>query len=236
MTQNGDHPPRLPKRFYAKATAEGGAILLDGKLAKTRAGNPLAVANAALMEAIAAEFEAQSLVIDFRTMPMTRFAMSVIDLAGVDAPVWREAIIAHLKSDLLCYRACEPAALVARQAAGWDPLIDWASTKHGISLTSVEGDLFIDQPASAIASARAAVEAMSAERLLGTKSATEIAGSAVIGLALADGAFDPVALFDASRIDEEFQVERWGVDEQAVQRAAALRREFLNVARYLSLV
>ncbi|OFX00358.1 MAG: hypothetical protein A3E78_03020 [Alphaproteobacteria bacterium RIFCSPHIGHO2_12_FULL_63_12] len=240
MTKLGETPSRAPKRFYKAATAErdaGGFVIhLDGRTAKTRKGGALRAAAQSLADAVAAEWMAQGDQIDFARMPMTRYAMTACDCGAVDAEIWREATLAFLKSDLVCYRAAEPAELARRQSAAWEPLLDWAASEIGVRLRTGAGVGFIEQPQVAVTAARAALDAATAEQALGVKTAAEISGSAVIGLALLRRAFPAELLFAASRIDEAFQAERWGVDEEAAAREEALKRDFLDAARFLSLV
>ncbi len=120
------------KRFWQAATAEategGFTVRLDGRPVKTPAKAPLVLPTLALAQAIAAEWDAQTGTVRPATMPLTRAANSAIDKV---APM-RAEVIAELAgyggTDLLCYRAEGPEALVARQAAAWDPLLDWAAT------------------------------------------------------------------------------------------------------------
>lgn len=233
MTRLGADPSLRPKRLYRTAKVVDGVLLLDGRPAKTRAGSPLSFACEAVMAELEREWAAQQALIDFAAMPMTRFAATTIDLGDADAEKWRGNLLSFLKSDLLCYRAEQPLALVERQNAAWDPLLDWASTRCGISLISGEGVSHIEQPVDAILAGERRFAAASAAELVGMKAAAEIAGSAVIAIALARGAFSPAALFDASRIDDAFQAERWGVDAAAAERTAQLRRDFLIAGRFL---
>lgn len=240
MTGLGENPQRPPKRFYKAASAEcdGGVfrIRLDGKSAKTRGGNPLCAVSAALGEAVAAEWNAQGDQVNFALMPMTKFAMTARDLGDGDAEISREAVLAFLNSDLLCYRAKEPSELALRQRAAWDPILNWAAMALNVSLNTGAGIGFVDQPQDTVAAARAVLAAATIEQVLGVKAATEISGSAVIGLALLNGAFPADRLFAASRVDEAFQTERWGADEEAEARENRLSREFLDAARFLSLI
>lgn len=234
MSRIGADPPALPKRFYNMAAlGDGGAVLLDGRPARTRARRALA-APPALAAAIVNEWNAQGEAIDFLSMPMTRFQMTVLDRAAADAGVWRDATLSFLRSDLLCYRAAAPTALVARQQAAWDPLLRWAQ-EQGVSLRIASGLSFIEQPRAAIAAGDAFLRAAPAPRLLAMKSAAEISGSAVIAFALGREAFDALALFQASRVDEDFQAGKWGEDPEAQARAHRLKTDFLDAARYSSL-
>ncbi len=238
MTRLAGNPPSLPKRFYQSATVRAEAdcfvVLLDGKPARTRARRDLGAANRALADAIADEWNAQTGVIDFAAMPMTRFQMTAIDRGETDAGSWRDATLTFLASDLVCYRAASPTELAARQASAWDPLMVWART-IGVALKTGAGVEFIGQPEAARIAAAAALNAASPAELLAIKTAAEISGSAVIALALWRGAFDADALFEVSRVDEAFQAEKWGQDDEAEARVRLLKRDFLDAARYLSL-
>src|SRR6266481_858385 len=71
------------KRFYAQAgvveAADGFAITLDDKPVRTPSGRPLTVPTRGIADTIAAEWDAQRELINPLTMPMTRFANSVIE-------------------------------------------------------------------------------------------------------------------------------------------------------------
>lgn len=228
----------LSKRFYAAAavieTDNAFAIALDGKPARTRMRAPLAAATRALAEAIAEEWRVQGEKIDFGAMPMTRYQMTVIDRAGQDASMWRGVTLSFLATDLLCYRAAAPDELVRRQSAGWDPLLQWAASE-GVRLNVGQGAGFIAQPPDALSTGAALLGRAPDPAQLAIKEAAEIAGSAVIALALWRRVFTAEALFEASRVDETFQAEKWGSDREAETRARRMKSDFLNAARYLSL-
>lgn len=239
MTRAGENPPAAPRRFYSAVSIREGAgaftLTLDDRPARTRARHALAAPSRSLAEAIAAEWASQAEKIDFLSMPMTRFRMTVIDRSEVDEAEWRRATLAFLASDHLCYRASSPRALVERQSAAFDPLLGWAASQ-GISLKTGEGVAFIEQPKVALDAGANLLGAATADELIAIKTAAEIAGSAVIAFALWRRAFPAEALFEASRTDEDFQAEKWGHDAEALARASRLRTDFLDAARYSTLV
>ncbi len=237
MTQAGERPVAALRRFYASASVVHKAgtfsIQLDGKPARTRAGNALAAASRGLAEAIAAEWNGQGSEIDFLAMPLTRYRMTVVDRQQTDIEEWRRVTLGFLASDLLCYRASSPRALVERQAAEWDPILAWGAGE-GLALATGKGVSFIAQPQQALNAGVALLSRTSPDELIAIKSAAEIAGSAVIALALWRRAFPPETLFAASRLDETFQAEKWGADTEAESRTHRLRADFLDAWRYLS--
>lgn len=227
------------KRFYGQARAEARdgqfAVHLDGEPAKTREGRRLMLPTAGLAAAVAAEWNAQEKSVDFTAMPMTRLAMSAIDCGERDAAAWRRSILSYLESDLLCYRAAEPASLRERQGRVWDPLLAWAA-QFGVKLRTTVGIAFVEQPAASLDAAKNLLSAEQPPALLGAKIAAEMTGSAIVAMALARRAFPAEELFAAARLDENFQAERWGRDAEAAARADRLRDELMAVARFLALL
>lgn len=227
------------RRFWTRTrTLKDGAghgILLDERRVKTPAGVPLRLPNAPLAQAVAEEWAAQTDVIAPGTMPMTRMANTAIDKVGPG----RDALVATLteygETDLLCYRADRPAALAARQAEGWDPLLDWAERRFGARLRVTTGVVPVDQPPAAVAALAAPLHAADAFALTALDDLVALSGSLVLGLAVADGRLAPEVAWGLSQIDETWQAEQWGVDPEA--RAAALNKgaAFSEAAHFLAL-
>jgi chaperone required for assembly of F1-ATPase len=222
--------PHLRKRFYERAhvgeSGEGGVpILLDGKPVKTPARRALSLPSRALAEAVAAEWDAQTDVIDPARMPLTRLANSVIDaVADKPAPV-AEEIAKYLGSDLLCYRADAPAGLVESQARAWDPVLLWVRDQFGARFVLAQGVVHVPQPQEAIAAIRAAVPA-EPWRLGALSAITTLTGSALLALALAHGALAAEAAWAAAHVDEDWQMSQWGRDELALARRQYREAEF----------
>lgn len=239
MTQIASQPARI-KKFYVRVepVSERGEffLALDGRPAKTRGGRPLATKSQRLANAIADEWNDQTDHIEFITMPVTRLLMTSIDLAPSDRETWEDAILSHLGADLVCYRAASPAALVERQQSSWDPLLGWINVLLGVDLVVTSGVGHIRQPDEALdACARLLATANDAEAIA-LKTAVDITGSAVIGLAAWKTDRSADELFRLSRVDEDFQIEQWGCDAEAVARENAMAREFAAAWRFFRLL
>src|SRR6185437_1566052 len=219
----------LRKRFYATAgvmEAEGGfAATLDSKPIRTPSGRIVAVPARTIADAVAAEWEAQKETIDPVTMPMTRFANSVVDAVVDRVGIVRDDIAKYLGSDLLFYRAGHPEALVAREAEHWDPILFWAADALGAHFILAEGIVHVAQPESAIKAARAAFpnDSWSVAAL---HVVTTLTGSALLALALTHGVRDAEQVWAAAHVDEDFNAEQWGEDAEVSVRRAARRRDF----------
>jgi chaperone required for assembly of F1-ATPase len=221
----------LRKRFYehasvAETAGEGGyAILLDGKPVKTPARRALAAPTRDLAGLIAREWDVQEKVIEPARMPLARLANAAIDAVADHAGAVADEVAKYLGSDLLCYRADAPPALVARQAQHWDPVIEWARRSLGARFMLIEGIVYAAQPDETIIAARAAMP-KDIWRLAAVASITTLTGSALLALALAQGAIDSDAAWAAAHVDEDFQMESWGRDDMALERRAFRLADF----------
>ena len=226
---------RVWTQAAAVAVADGHGVTLDGRPLHTPAKAPLHVPTAALARAIAAEWQTQGDVVDPLTMPFTRSASAAIDRVGPQRAEVAAMVAAYGDSDLLCYRAQAPLALVERQAAAWDPLLDWAAVDLGARLQPVQGVMHRAQPPRALAALTARVQAMDHWQLTALHDLVVLSGSLVIGLAVIHDDTATERLWDLSRIDETWQEEQWGPDDEARDAAARKRSEFLHARRFNAL-
>lgn len=227
------------KRFYSEVSVagrDGGfAVLLDGKPLHTPARAPMILPGAPLAEAVAAEWRAQGETLDPASLTLTRLANTAVDRIRPDPAPLVEQVVGYGACDLLCYRAAAPHALVERQAAAWQPMLDWAAARYGIRF-AISSDLFPITPDDCVlARLRTAVAGHDAFALAGLGEAVGVLGSLVLTLALADGRIDGIEAFALSRVDERFQAEQWGEDWGARMRADRLLADLLAAERLLRL-
>lgn len=228
-----------PKRFWTAANvapaAGGFTVTLDGRAVKTPAKAPLVLPSEGLARLVAAEWDAQTDVVVPETMPVTRTANSAIDKVAVNFTEVAEMLAEYGGTDLLCYRAAAPQALVDRQAAGWDPLLEWARLRYDAPLQVTVGVMFIAQPPASLAALRAAVFAQTPFQLAALHDLIAISGSLVLGLAVAEGRLSAEEAFSLSRIDEQWQIDQWGEDEEAAALEARKRQALAEAARFYGL-
>ena len=226
----------LRKRFYTDVGVneiDGGfSVTLDGRPIKTPSGKVLAVPNRAIAEAIAAEWAAQQEHIEPLTMPLTRFANSVVEGVVDRVGAVADDVANYLGTDLLFYRAGHPEALVAREAAHWDPIVFWAAEMLGAHFMLSEGVVHVRQPDQAIAAARAAFPGDPWE-VAALHVVTTLTGSALLALALAHGVRDPDQIWAAAHVDEDWNIEKWGIDEEVAHRRAAREVDFRAATQIL---
>jgi chaperone required for assembly of F1-ATPase len=226
------------KRFYKDVTVaegEGGfRVLLDGRAVKTPAKNELLLPTRALAEAVAQEWREQGEEIVPAIMPMLKLANTAIDGVAANRAAVIAAILRFGENDHLCYRAIQPADLAARQAEAWDPVLAWAQKRFGVQFIVVRGHTHADQSPQTLAALRAVLEKQDEFTLAGLHVIASIAGSLVLALALLAGECSAARVFALSRIDEDYQADKWGRDREAEARAAGLSREIQNAARFIA--
>jgi chaperone required for assembly of F1-ATPase len=228
------------KRFYKDVAVcnepTGATVLLDGRPVKTPAARALLAPTRALAEAIAEEWRAQADVVAPDTMPLTKALNTALDRIGTHRNAVVDALAKYAETDLICYRATHPEELVRRQAAAWDPWLDWAADRFGARLAETAGVTHVAQEPEALARLRAAVAAHDEHGLMVLHAGITITGSAVLGLAFAARAIGADQAFALSQVDEIFQVEHWGRDAEAEDVRARRLAELKTAERYLNLV
>ncbi len=237
MPESSD-PLLRPRRFYKAVTvepAEGGwAVRLDARTPRSPRGKPLVFPRQGLAELVSAEWAAQGETVDLPTMIATRLAYTALDGVADKREVTAEDAARYILTDLVCYFADAPAALVARQEAAWGPLIAWAEEALGVRLVRATGIIHEDQPAEGEARVRTLALAYDDFGLAALSLAVGLFGSAVIALALARGRLTGDEAFAAARVDEIFQEEQWGIDAEAAARTARMAAEARMLDRWFA--
>lgn len=222
-------PVELPRRFYktvsTRQAADRTTVLLDGRPVKTPGGKALATPDPQLADMLAREWDAQATHIDMAGMRATRLAFTAIDFV----PDARDAVAAEIArfggADALCYFADAPEALTERQVRRWGPVIAWAEGALGLHFVRAAGIRHEEQPAATLLRLARLAEQENDFGLAGLAHATALFGSAILAFALRRGELDGDAALDLSRLDEAFQQERWGIDDEAAERTANMRAE-----------
>lgn len=228
----------LPKRFYKEVTvaetADGFVVHLDGRPVRTPAKALLALPTRAAAQLVADEFAAQGEHIDPVTMPVLRLANTAIDGVAADIQAVMEDILRFASSDLVCYRADAPEALVARQQEAWDPVIDWVRQRLGARLYLAEGVMHVEQPREAIGAIGVHLRQREDPlRLAAIHVMTTLMGSALLALAVESGEIDAEMAWAAAHVDEDWNIEQWGEDAEAAARRSYRKNDMMGAARLI---
>ncbi len=232
------------KRFWDNATiatAGGGwQVTLDSKPVRVPGGAPLLLPVRPLALAVAGEWQAaggsKGGEMSYADLPLTRIAGTGQErIAANPEPVVLE-LAQYGQSDLLCYRAAAPPVLAERQAAQWQPWLDWSDRRFGAKLAVTTGIVHVPQEPQALAALAGAVASLHPLALAALGVAVPTLGSLVLGLALAGGELDAATAHRLSILDELYQEEFWGADDQALERRVNVADDLAAAARFLELL
>lgn len=224
------------KRFWSDVSVvedgDGFSIRLDERAVKTPLKVAMIVPSRAMAEAIGAEWAKVDGQIDPTVMPFTRSANASIDKVATQFDDVANMLSEYGGSDLLCYRADSPEELADRQAQGWDPLLDWAAEIYGARLITTAGIMPVAQNADALAALRNPLFEATEFEMAALHDLIAMSGSLVLALAVTQRRLSPQEAWDLSQIDENWQIEQWGVDEDAAQASEIKRQAFQHAADF----
>lgn len=233
-------PPAPARRFYKQAAAQSAegafTVALDTRTLKTPAGAPFRASTRALAEACAAEWQAQGDHILPASMPITQLAFAALDWTAKDRQSRIDYVASYGETDLCCHRADSPEALVARQAAAWDPLVAWGARELGVALPVVTGVVAARVPPATLDAIRNHAGALDDFRLTALSQAAGLSGSMLIAFALLQGELTAARAFEAAALDDLWSLERWGEDAEARTRLERMRAEFEALATFIAAV
>ncbi len=238
MSKADDVRPK-PKRFYKDVKVEvledQFSILLDERVIKTPMKSTLAVKSEPLALSIADEWSAQGEEIDSETMILTKLANTAIDRVAPRRVDILEELVSYGGNDLLCYRATDPDSLVKLEQEVWDPILNWLKEQHGIDMKLAAGVIHVSQELEDLEKLSALYDGFDEFALTALHNMTTMLGSAVLPLSLVLGDWESADVWDAAHLEENFQIERWGTDEQAQNRREIRHGEFLETYNFYQL-
>jgi chaperone required for assembly of F1-ATPase len=225
-----------PRKFYkaVSVVAEDGgfAVKLDNRNVRSPRGGKLVAPTQALAELVAEEWSSQTDVIELATMHATRLAFTALEAIPAAREGTADQVAQYAGSDLLCYYAEEPSGLVERQEARWGPVLDRAEGDLALMFVRAAGIVHRDQPADTLARVKALALELDDFGLAGLAFGASLFGSAVLAFAVQRGWLSGEQAWELSRLDEAYQEEKWGVDEEAAERTERLRLESMMLERW----
>ncbi len=229
---------RIWKTVETIAAGQGFHITLDGKPIKKPSGGGLMIPFPALAVGIAEEWRGAGLDgkdIKPDDLPLTRMATTALDRVATSYADIINQLVGYGLNDALCYRAEGPPSLNAQETAQWQPWLDWAAATYGVALRTGVGVQPITQPEDTAPKFQKALQAFDIYQLTALGVAVPAMGSLVLGLALANGRIDALTAFNVSQLEENYQIERWGIDDLAEQRRAGILADLHLCVRFMEL-
>jgi ATP synthase F1 complex assembly factor 2 len=176
------------------------------------------------------------------TMPLMHLATLALD----QVPVQRESMVSnmlgYIHTDSACIRDKELPSLVRLQYKHWDPVVQWMSEKLGeeVQVTPEHSCSvnIVQQTPAVVAKIEAILDNMSDWELATLDSLTAISKSICVSLAVLEGQLDVKKGYECSRLEENFQMRRYGrvdgvfghgIDIEYVRMKTAAARTFINL-------
>ncbi|KAI0340117.1 ATP12-domain-containing protein [Trametopsis cervina] len=232
------------KRFWKHVGIErkedGLVITLDKRSLKTPSGNLLLIPDTKPLAAtlIAAEWENQDTILKHHSLPMTSLASRAIDAFEDQAlrTEVRAQLIKYLETDTICFLASSPDVLVSLQQTHWIPLLEWARKTFEVEINAAT-DSFVPsrQPKATIEKFDALLSSLDGWQMAALERATYSSKSFLIGLALTLRHITAEQAAQASHVEVNSQIEKWGeVEDSHDVDYHDIRRQLASAACLLS--
>ena len=206
---------RFWKNVHVVFSEAGYLIKLDDKILKTPAKRQMVLPTEALAKKVASEWDEQIEEIDPTIMPFTKSANAALDKVSEQFEEVSSLLGEYGDTDLLYYRADSPPELQKRQKTGWDPIVNWAENTFKVQINCGTGIVYIPQDAKLFSEINLKINSLSIFELTAFYDMVSITGSLILGLAIINGRLSAEEAYQLSRIDEQWQLEQWGEDEEA---------------------
>ncbi len=222
------------KRFYSDVDIDGDEngfqITLDKRPIKSAGQQILQLPNEKMAEQLANEWRQQKEFIDFTNMPVMRFASAVRDNIIPRPNEARAEILKYAHSDLLCYRVSEPDSLIKQQTSLWDPVLRQFKDELNIEFVTSTGIQYVEQAGESMKRIEALIAPFESYQLGAVHLLTVLTGSAILAIALRNDWLTVEAAWQCAHLDEDFQAEHWGEDDEAILRRQRRYTEFCAAA------
>lgn len=233
------------KRFYKDvsvvAQGDGWVVALDGKNIRTPGGLPLMAPTEVLAKEIAQEWNEQDTDILPDTMPLTQLLVTAIDRVERERAAIMKNMLGYLNTDLLCYRASEPPALVQREEAARDPWLQWFEGHYGARLETTTGLTALTQDNRAHNMIESEVRNLNLWAFNVLQAVTAATGSLVLALAFVIGPAEESDIMRALYVEEDYKAaiyneEFYGRAPQEEKNSKTVMRDLVAGRQFLTMM
>eukprot|EP00111_Clytia_hemisphaerica_P018206 TCONS_00053835-protein len=232
------------KRFYRNVnlekTDEGFLVQLDGKTIKTPLRFKLCIPQYDLALAVSNEWHMQTNEINPFSMPLTSICNTTIDnpteLPKEDLV---KELLQFLHSDTICSLAEMPESLVERQDKEWKPIRDWFSKTFEVEVNASSNLFNLCQSDETVERLEEYLLKMNYWQINGLQSGIDAIKSFILPLAVFHGHISVERAVYLSRLESEYQSEKWGkfegshdIDQYTQQAMLAAGTLVCNLCRF----
>ncbi|XP_044465392.1 ATP synthase mitochondrial F1 complex assembly factor 2-like [Mangifera indica] len=235
------------KRFYKKVSTReaddgnGWTVMLDYRTLKTPSKRPLKLPTLALAKAVGAEWEYQQLdgIRPF-TMPLMKLACTALERVPLTRPKIIDHLMKKFDQDLVFCRAPDDNDLTSpvheRQVEKIDPLLNWLESEFGFKPVVFSSFFGGKQEDGLIKAVENLLKKTDDCELAAIDAIAAAAHSLTIAIGIFCGKLQIEEAIELIRLEEDLQVDRWGLVEGGHDvDIADLRVQISSAAVFLGL-
>ena len=193
-------------------------VRLDKKILKTPMKKDLRFLNYQIASETSKEWDIEGTIINIDGMIFYGLVSTAIDKISKNRNLFINQILSFIDTDLICYRADAPNELVQLQNKKWDPIISIIEKYTGFRLETFTGIMPSKQKKVVHIKVKQLVNQFSDLEISALHRITNVTGSIFLSLCILKGDLDKNHAFEFSFLDELWQAENWGNEEEASKK------------------
>ncbi|MDC0227688.1 hypothetical protein OAK51_04235 [Alphaproteobacteria bacterium] len=193
-------------------------VQLDKKILKTPMKKDLRFLNYHIAFETSKEWDIDGPIINTDGMIFYGLMSTAIDKIAKNRTLFINEILSFIDTDLICYRADAPNELVQLQNKKWDPIISIIEKYTGFRLETFIGIMPSKQKKAVHLKVKQLVNKFSDLEISALHRITNVTGSIFLSLCILKGDLYKNHAFELSFLDELWQAENWGDEEEASKK------------------
>ncbi len=207
------------KKFWEKVSikklsSDSFCVMLDKRILKTPLKRELVLPNLNLAQEILKEWDQNSKNINTESMIFYGLISTSLDKIIDNRSLYIDDILDYIDTDLICYRAENPKELVELQKNKWDPIILLIEKYIGTKIQVFKGVLPKKQHPNVHVRLNNLINQFDLFKISALHRITNITGSIFLSLCALKKDISKNEIFQLSFLDELWQAENWGFDEE----------------------
>tara|TARA_B100000989_G_scaffold261113_1_gene211995 strand:- start:132 stop:830 length:699 start_codon:yes stop_codon:yes gene_type:complete len=207
-----------------KKSSNSYEILLDNNSLKTPMKKELIIQNLKIAQEIHKEWNQDKNILDTDAMIFYGIISTSIDKISNNRILYINDILNFIDTDLICYRAEKPNDLVKWQSKNWNPILLKVEKYINHKIDVFTGIMPSKQNNVIKFKINKILTKLSDLEIIALHRITNITGSAFLSLCILNNDIVKEKVFDLAYLDELWQAENWGHEEEASNN-----REKINI-------
>ena len=216
-----------------KKSSNSYEILLDENVLKTPMKKKLTIQNSKIAEEIYKEWNQDKNILDTDAMIFYGIISTSIDKISNNRILYVNEILNFIDTDLICYRAEEPNDLVQWQSKNWDPILLKVEKYINNKIDVFKGIMPLKQNKGIKFKITKFLTKFSDLEIIALHKITNITGSIFLSLCILNNDIIKENVFELSHLDELWQAENWGYEEEASNNREQINFELNRTIYFL---